>query len=103
MADEAAATRGRAVPDVEGEIPRENERADPAATTAFGGTAGALIGGRYRVLDRLGSGAMADVYRAHDETLDRDVAIKVFRAAVDDGDTAGEARRELELQCLAQL
>lgn len=65
--------------------------------------AGWVLAGRYRVLDRLGSGAMADVYRAHDETLDRDVAVKVFRRVIDDGDTAGAARRELELQCLAQL
>lgn len=73
--------------------PRRNGRSEPCR--------GWLIGGRYRVLSRLGCGAMADVYRAHDETLDRDVALKVFRAAGDDaGDTA---RRELELRALAQL
>jgi serine/threonine protein kinase len=44
---------------------------------------------------------MADVYRAHDEALDRDVALKVFRAARDDAGST--ARRELELRALAQL
>jgi serine/threonine protein kinase len=40
-----------------------------------------LIGatlGNYRVLDTFGQGGMAKVYKAHQETLGRDVAIKVL-------------------------
>jgi serine/threonine protein kinase len=65
---------------------------------------GWVLGGRYRVLDRLGNGGMAEVFRAHDELLDRDVAVKVFKSPMDpDGQTLGEVRRELELQSLARL
>lgn len=35
--------------------------------------------GRYRIDDRLGEGAMADVYRAHDPEIGRTVAIKVLK------------------------
>jgi serine/threonine protein kinase len=65
---------------------------------------GWVLGGRYTVLDRLGSGGMADVFRAHDEQLDRDVAIKVFRTPVDEpGNAHTPERRETELHALAQL
>ena len=41
-----------------------------------------LIGqslGRYHIIEQLGEGGMATVYKAFDTSLERDVAIKVIR------------------------
>jgi serine/threonine protein kinase len=42
--------------------------------------------GQYRVVKKLGSGSMGDVYRCHDQALGREVAVKVLKAqyAVDE-------------------
>jgi serine/threonine-protein kinase len=40
---------------------------------------GTILGGRYRLIELLGQGGMATIYRAHDTQLERDVAVKVLR------------------------
>ncbi|MDQ1636146.1 MAG: eukaryotic-like serine/threonine-protein kinase [Frankiaceae bacterium] len=49
------------------------------APTASGTPGGRLLGGRYELGGLLGHGGMAEVYRAADTRLGRDVAIKVLR------------------------
>lgn len=44
---------------------------------------GVTLNDRYVVLDKIGTGGMAIVYKAHDTVLDRDVAIKVLRENFD--------------------
>ena len=50
--------------------------------------------GKYRVLDRIGRGGMGTVYRAIDETLHREVAIKVLNAELNDPSVARRFRAE---------
>ncbi|MDP1713251.1 MAG: protein kinase [Anaerolineales bacterium] len=61
-------------------------------------TAGALLNDRYQLLEKLGSGGMADVYRARDLMLDRSVAIKVLRK---DFSTNAEFQNQFRLEARA--
>lgn len=63
-------------------------------------TAGTVLGGRYHVQEQIGSGAMANVYRAMDEFLEREVAVKVVTRPVG-SDAPHDA--EAELKVLARL
>src|SRR4051812_37989526 len=66
------------------------------------GYAGKLLGRRYRLVEPVGSGGMAVVWRARDEVLGRDVAVKLLA-----GDLATEhasrARIQAEAQAIARL
>jgi eukaryotic-like serine/threonine-protein kinase len=58
---------------------------DPSGRTA----------GTYRLLSRIGAGAMGEVYLAHDDKLDRRVAVKLIaKALADDSDRLRRFRQE---------
>jgi len=62
---------------------------------------GSVIGGRYRVASLIGRGGMASVYRAVDQLLPREVAVKLMLPGVADPD---EIRRQHnEIDTLAAL
>ncbi|MET9964954.1 protein kinase [Streptomyces sp. NPDC006356] len=52
------------------------------------GPNGRVIGGRYRLIERIGSGGMGTVWRALDELVDREVAVKQPRLRGDPEDAA---------------
>ena len=58
--------------------------------------------GHYRILEQIGAGGMGVVYRAHDERLDRDVALKVLPAGAL-SDEAARKRFRKEAIALSKL
>ena len=63
---------------------------------------GKTYGGRYEVIERVGLGGMAEVYRARDELLGREVAVKVLNDKLS-GDKSFVERFRREAQAAANL
>src|SRR3954451_20440018 len=64
--------------------------------------ASSLLGGRYRLVERLGAGGMAVVWRGFDEVLGRQVAVKVLPTNAG-GDPVFRRRLRTEAQAAARL
>src|ERR1019366_39096 len=62
---------------------------------------GVFLGGRYRLLEQIGRGSVGTGHRARDESLGRDVAIKLIKPPVLDADDL--RRDEDEVKVLARL
>jgi len=65
-------------------------------------TIGHILAGRYKVLAALGAGGMGEVYRAYDQRLSRDVAVKILPDRVCSDENA-LSRFEREAKALAAL
>lgn len=68
----------------------------PAPTAVVG----QLLEGRYRLAEVVGVGGMATVYRARDDVLARDVAVKLFPPT---GSADDQERQRAEISVLAKL
>jgi eukaryotic-like serine/threonine-protein kinase len=58
---------------------------------------GEVVAGRYRVVCLIGTGAVGEVYEAHDETVGEAVALKTLREGVDDAVSVERFRREIQV------
>jgi beta-lactam-binding protein with PASTA domain/tRNA A-37 threonylcarbamoyl transferase component Bud32 len=65
--------RGASPPLAAQPTPDDGSTEDPVAEI------GTILGGRYRLVELLGQGGMATIFRAHDNQLNRDVAVKLLR------------------------
>jgi len=63
---------------------------------------GVVLNNRYQLLERIGTGGMADVFRARDLMLERTVAIKILHEKYSD-DKAFQERFKMEARAAANL
>ena len=102
----ASASRGRNPPGsghpVPGTNPHIQDDAAAPATQSFdtqparleaGGT---LAHGRYKLIKKIGEGGVAVVFKAHDEELDEDIAIKVFTQLTPEESLINRFKQELK-------
>lgn len=75
--------------------------ASQPATPARSMEPGFLLSGRYRVEELIGRGSQSTVYRAHDELLQRQVAVKVYRDGAED--PVRTRQQEQEVRILAGM
>ncbi|WP_460887848.1 Stk1 family PASTA domain-containing Ser/Thr kinase [Promicromonospora xylanilytica] len=57
---------------------------------------GRLVDGRYQIVARVARGGMATVYRAHDNRLNREIALKVMHPHLAEGEQAASFRERFE-------
>lgn len=62
-----------------------------------------LTVGRYRIEHRLGAGGMGIVYAAHDEELDRQIAVKLIAGGTDDDNERTTSRLRREAKAMARV
>jgi serine/threonine-protein kinase len=74
-------------------------RGEAGPAPAPGELVGSVLGGRYKILRKIGSGGIGVVYAAEHATLGHEVAVKVLRgAAAKDGGEIARLRREAYIQ-----
>lgn len=87
-------------------IPAPGTPAPTVPATAPDGAAHRVVGGRYRLLSRLGHGGMGTVWRAHDQVVDREVAVKEPRVPDHLGErehTTAHQRMRVEARSAARI
>jgi formylglycine-generating enzyme required for sulfatase activity/dienelactone hydrolase/predicted Ser/Thr protein kinase len=75
-----------------------SDQSSPTATLTNSPLSSGARLGRYLILDPLGAGGMGMVYRARDEKLEREVAVKILMPGLFSGE---EARRHFRREALA--